>query len=115
MRLYLNSMIRVLNRYHTFHATACFCVEFLLIHSAVILTASAWFSVSNLIGCPSPLYVLGTFCLLLSDFMYYDDLYNLSNSPEYWQFTHEALAVSRSGSGRRRSHSYVLLDSTVIH
>ena len=47
--------------------------------------------------------------------MYYADLYNLSNSPENWQFVHEAHTVSRSSDGRGRSHSHVLLDSTVIH
>ena len=67
------------NRYFTLHPAACFCVEFLLINSAVILTASAQLPVSNLLWSHALTYIL---CALLTALscqtcMYYADLYDL--------------------------------------
>src|SRR5262245_26126511 len=72
-------MIRVLQRYCTLHPATCFCVEFLLINSAVILTASAQFPVPNLLGYHGCPFILGAFLIALACqiCMYYVDLYDL--------------------------------------
>ena len=68
-----------LNRYCILHPAACFCVEFLLINSALILTASAQFPVSNLLWPHAFSYILCGFLIALTcqTCMYYADLYDL--------------------------------------
>src|SRR5262252_4120422 len=72
-------MMRSLQRYFTLHPAVCFCIEFLLINSAVILTASAQFPVPNLLGYHAFPYILGAFLIALACqiCMYYADLYDL--------------------------------------
>ena len=72
-------MIRSLQRYCTLHPAVCFCIEFLLINSAIILTASAQFPVPNLLGYHAFPYILDAFLIALACqiCMYYADLYDL--------------------------------------
>ena len=72
-------MIRSPHRYRTLHPAACFCVEFLLINSAVILTASPQFPVSSLLWPHAFPYILCAFLIALTCqiCMYYADLYDL--------------------------------------
>ena len=67
-----------LNRYRTLHPTACFCVEFLLINSAVILTVSVLSPESNLLWSHVVPYILCAFLVALACqiCMYYADLYD---------------------------------------
>ena len=68
-----------LNRYCTLHPVACFCVEFLLINSAVILTVSTQFPMSSLLWSHVSPYILCAFLIALACqiCMYYADLYDL--------------------------------------
>lgn len=72
-------MIRSLHRYRTLYPVACFCVEFLLINSAVILTASAQFPASKLLWPHAFPYILCALLIALACqmCMYYADLYDL--------------------------------------
>ena len=72
-------MIRSIQRYWTLHPVACFCVEFLLINSVVILTASTRFPASTFVWhhpFPSILCAFLT-ALACQICMYYADLYDL--------------------------------------
>jgi FlaA1/EpsC-like NDP-sugar epimerase len=71
-----------LNQYCTLHPVACFYVEFLLINSAVILTASAQFPVSDLLWSHTLPYILCAFLTTLAcqTCMYYADLYDLKTA-----------------------------------
>jgi sugar transferase (PEP-CTERM system associated) len=72
-------MIRSPHRYSTLHPAACFCVEFLLINSAVILTANTQLPVSSLLWPHTFPYILCAFLIALACqmCMYYADLYDL--------------------------------------
>src|SRR5262249_6901837 len=74
-----SDMIRSLQRYCILHPAVCFCIEFLLINSAVILTASAQFPLPNLLGYHAFPYILGGFLIALACqiCIYYADLYDL--------------------------------------
>ena len=75
-------MFRSLHRYRTLHPVVFFCVEFLLINSAVILTTSTQFPVSDLLWPHAFPYILCTFLIALACqiCMYYADLYDLKTA-----------------------------------
>ena len=72
-------MIKSPHRYRTLHPAACFCVEFLLINTAVILTASTQFPTSSILWPHAFPYILWAFLTALTCqvCMYYADLYDL--------------------------------------
>ena len=72
-------MLRALHRYRTLDPAVCFCVEFLLINSVVLLTASLQSPVSNLVWRHAVPYIPGALLITLTCqiCMYYADLYNL--------------------------------------
>ena len=72
-------MLRSLHRYRTLHPAVFFCVEFLLINCAVILTTSTQFPLSSLLWPHAFPYILCTCLIALACqiCMYYADLYDL--------------------------------------
>ena len=74
-----STMIRALHRYRTLEPAVCFCVEFLLINSVVLLTASLQSPVFTLVWRHAVPYIPDALLITLTCqiCMYYADLYNL--------------------------------------
>ena len=90
-------MIRSPHRYRSLHPAACFCVEFLLINSAVILTASTQFPASSILWPHAFPYILWAFltALTFQVCMYYADLYDLKTvMSAYSLFTKLFLSIT---------------------
>jgi sugar transferase (PEP-CTERM system associated) len=116
-----STMIRSLHRYRILHPVVCFCVEFLLINSAVMLAASMRLPVSTLVWRHAFPDILGVLLIALTCqlCMYYAELYNLKTvlSPHglFMKFSQSIAAAAIALTIIFHFVPQLLIDHSILH